>query len=100
MKKGRFAKKGAGAKKEGKAKKAIAQPTYKLSKELAAIVNAEEMSRPEVTKQLWVYIKAQGLQDPKNKRMIIPDSKLAKVIGKEPIDMMKLSSFLTKHLKK
>lgn len=99
VKKGRFGKKG-GAKKESKARKTIVQPTYKLSKELGAIVNAEEMSRPEVTKQLWVYIKAQGLQDPKNKRRIVPDGKLAKIIGKEPIDMMKLSSFLNKHLKK
>lgn len=83
-----------------KGKKTSSQPAYKLSAELAALVGAEEMSRPEVTKQLWVYIKENNLQDPKNKRTIVPDAKLAKVIGKKPIDMMKLASLLSKHFKK
>jgi len=111
-KKGKFAKKTAAKKgatkktpakkttKEKKATKKIEQPAYKLSPELAKVVNATELSRPEVTKQLWVYIKEHNLQDPKNKRTIIPDANLAKVIGKDPIDMMKLASCLSKHLKK
>lgn len=81
-------------------KKKSHQPAATLSKELAAIVGATSMSRPEVTKQLWVYIKANKLQDPKNKRMIYPDDKLSKIIGKKPIDMMKLAGMLSKHLKK
>jgi DNA topoisomerase-1 len=109
-KKGKFAKKG--AKKEAKkestkapakkkaAKKTSNQPAYKLSPDLAKLVGATELSRPEVTKKLWDYIKAHNLQDPKNKRQIVPDALLSKIIGKEPIDMMKLSSFLSKHLKK
>jgi DNA topoisomerase-1 len=37
----------------------------------------------------------------KNKRMIVPDKKLAKVFGsKESIDMMKLAGKLGKHLEK
>jgi len=105
-KKGRFGKKGAKEEKaapKGKAKKAKRasnQPAYKLSKELADIVDADSLSRTEVTKRLWVYIKENKLQDPKNKRMIVPDAKLAKVIGKNPIDMMKLASALNKHFKK
>lgn len=63
-------------------------------------MGAESLSRPEVTKKLWEYIKSNNLQDPKNKRIIKPDAKLAKVIGKNPIDMMKLASALSKHLKK
>ncbi|PIS02102.1 MAG: type I DNA topoisomerase [Chlamydiae bacterium CG10_big_fil_rev_8_21_14_0_10_42_34] len=104
--KGKFAKKGAKGKKgskeapEKKKKKAIKQPAYKVSPELSKIVGATELSRPEATKKIWEYIKAHHLQDPTNKRRIIPDANLAKIIGKEPIDMMKLSSFLTKHLKK
>lgn len=76
------------------------QPAYRLSKELSDLVKAEELSRTEVTKKLWEYIKDKGLQDPKNRRMIVPDEKLAKVIGKKPVDMMKLASLLSKHLKK
>lgn len=102
---GRFGKKG--AEKESKAsapkktKKAkIAQPTYKLSSELSSLLGHDQLSRPEVTKQIWDYIKSHKLQDPKNKRLIRPDAKLAKVIGKEPIDMLKLTTALNKHFKK
>lgn len=99
-----------GAKKEekeekkaaGKEKKKAAprkQAALKLSKELQEIVGAKELSRPEVIKKVWDYIKEHKLQDPKNKRQIVPDAKLAKVLGgKKPIDMMKLSGLLSKHI--
>ena len=54
---------------------------------------------PETTKKLWDYIKANNLQDPNNKRLICPDAKLAKVLGDEPIDMMKMAGKLSKHFK-
>jgi DNA topoisomerase-1 len=112
--KGKFGKKGAkaeaapkkGAKKATKktaAKKTKAksnQPGYELTPELADIVGAAEMSRPEVTKEIWVYIKKHNLQDAKDKRMIVPDAKLSKVLGDEPVNMMKLAGILTKHFKK
>lgn len=87
--------------KGGKGKKGGFQQTaYALSKELQAIVGAEEMSRPEVTKKVWEYIKKHDLQNPKNKRQIVPDAKLAKVFGsKEPIDMMQLARVLGPHFK-
>lgn len=87
------------SKKTSKKKTSSKQPSVTLSKELSEIVGSSSMSRPEATKQLWVYIKAHKLQDPKNKRMIRPDEKLAKVIGKNPVDMMKLAGLLSKHLK-
>jgi DNA topoisomerase-1 len=98
-------KKGKGGKNQEKVekkpkKKKSTQPSYKLSDDLAKLLNAKELSRPEVTKQLWDYIKANKLQNPTNKRQIIPDAALAKIIGKDPIDMMKLSALLSKHLKK
>lgn len=109
-------KKGAAQKKEEtaapkgkKAKKATAkkkkagssQPLQTLSKELQAVVGEEKLSRPETVKKMWDYIKENKLQDPKNKRLIVPDAKLAKVFGsKEPVDMMKLSGLLGKHFKK
>jgi len=86
------------AKKKTARKKAV-QPKKKISKELQAVVGESELSRPEVVKKVWEYIKKHDLQDPKNKRTIVPDSKLAKVFGgKEPIDMMKMSGLLTKHI--
>lgn len=76
------------------------QAAYPLSKELQAVVEEKELSRPEVVKKVWDYIKKHNLQDPKNKRLIVPDDKLAKVFGsKKPIDMMKLSGILGKHIR-
>lgn len=107
-KESRFGKKGKGKpeakKKEKKAPSKKAKPTrkqtaYTLSKELSAVVGESELSRPEVTKKLWEYIKAHNLQSSKNKRLIVPDAKLAKVFGsKEALDMMKLAGVLSKHL--
>lgn len=73
---------------------------YSLSPELQAIVGAKKLTRPQVVKKLWVYIKAHKCQDPKNKRMICPDKKLCEVIGKKPVDMLKLAGHLNKHIKK
>lgn len=69
-----------------------------LSKDLQAVVGVEKATRGDVTKKIWEYIKAHNLQDPENKRRIVPDSKLEKIIGKEPIDMMKLAGSLKDHL--
>ncbi len=92
------AKKGAKAKKEKAAKPKRTQPALKLSPALQEVVGEKELSRPEVTKKVWEYIKAHNLQDPKNKRLIVPDAKLAKVFGsKASLDMMKLSGVLNKH---
>lgn len=85
--------------KDKKKKITRTQISYKLSKELQEIVGAPELSRPEVTKKVWEYIKAHNLQDPKNKRRIIPDAKLAKIFGnKNPLDMMQLAKVLNKHI--
>lgn len=99
-KKGKAAK-ATGKKKTAKKKKAAAprkQKSYTLSAELQKVTGTKEASRPEVVKQVWDYIKKKKLQDPKNKRLIVPDAPLSKVLGKEPIDMMKLSGLLGKHL--
>jgi chromatin remodeling complex protein RSC6 len=71
-----------------------------VSEALAEVVGAGPMARTEVTKKLWEYIKKHKLQDQQNKRMINPDAKLGKVLGSnKPIDMFKMTSLLSKHLK-
>lgn len=87
--------------KESKPKKPRNVTASRLSNELAVVVGANEMGRPEATKKLWDYIKANNLQDPKNKRLIVPDERLEKVFGsKEPVDMFKLAAILSKHFLK
>ena len=44
------------------------------SADLAEVVGSKPMPRTEVTKKLWAYIKKNGLQDAKNKRMIKADA--------------------------
>jgi upstream activation factor subunit UAF30 len=53
------------AKAKGKRKSGLTQTTYMLSDELAAVVGSKKLTRPQVVKQLWVYIKKHKLQDPK-----------------------------------
>jgi DNA topoisomerase-3 len=65
---------------------------------LAAVIGSEAVSRPEVVKKLWEYIKAQGLQDPKDKRTILADPKLQAVFGKPSINMFELAGIVGKHL--
>ncbi len=65
---------------------------------LAEVVGKGPMPRTEITKKLWVYIKKHKLQDKENKRMINPDDKLAKVLGKKQIDMFKMTAKVSKHL--
>jgi DNA topoisomerase-1 len=87
--------------KEAKPKASRNTPPLKLSSELASVVGAEAMPRGEVTKKIWEYIKAHNLQDPANKRLIVPDAKLAKIFGNnQPLDMFQLAGILNKHFEK
>jgi chromatin remodeling complex protein RSC6 len=88
----------AAAKPKTKRKSGLSQMSYSLSAELQAVVGAKKLTRPEIVKKLWAYIKAHKCQDTKNKRMIVPDQKLSEVIGKKPVDMLKLAGLLNKHI--
>jgi upstream activation factor subunit UAF30 len=70
----------------------------KLSPQLAALLGEEELSRPQVVKRIWVYIKQNELQDPDDKRYIVPDEKLFTVLGVERVQFMTMNKYLTKHI--
>jgi chromatin remodeling complex protein RSC6 len=70
------------------------------SSDLAAIVGDKPIPRSEVTKRVWDYIKANGLQDQTNKRMINADDKLLKIFnGKKQVSMFEMTALVSKHLK-
>ncbi len=71
-----------------------------LSPELQDVCGAKKLTRPQVMKKVWAYIKSHKCQDTKNRRMINPDKKLSEVIGNRSIDMLKLAGCLGKHIKK
>jgi chromatin remodeling complex protein RSC6 len=69
------------------------------SANLAAVVGAKAMPRTEVVKKIWVYIKANKLQDKANKRMINADAKLKAVFGgKSQVSMFDMAKHLAKNL--
>ncbi|MGQ0710893.1 MAG: DNA topoisomerase III [Rhodoferax sp.] len=65
---------------------------------LAAVIGAEPVTRTEVMKKLWDYIKAHQLQDPKDKRTIVADAKLLPVLGKPKVGMFELAGIASQHL--
>lgn len=65
---------------------------------LAAVIGNEPVARPEAVKKLWEYIKANNLQDPKDKRTIVADDKLRAVFGKDTAGMFELAGILGQHL--
>ena len=69
-----------------------------LSPALEAVCGKGPMSRAQVTSKVWDHIKANKLQDTKDKRMINPDAKLGAVTGNNQISMFKMTSAVSKHL--
>ena len=68
------------------------------SAELAAVVGKDPLPRTEVIKKLWVYIKANNLQDAANKRNINADAKLKELFGKPQVSMFELAGLIGKHV--
>jgi chromatin remodeling complex protein RSC6 len=67
---------------------------------LAAVVGGSPMPRTEVTKKLWAYIKRNGLQDQKERRMINADDKLRAVFGgRGKVSMFEMTKLVSKHMK-
>jgi DNA topoisomerase-3 len=93
------AKKAPAAKKAAKPKTPKAPAAGKVpSAVLAAVIGSEPVARPQVVKKLWDYIKANGLQDAKDKRSINADAKLLPVFGKPQVTMFELAGIVGKHL--
>ena len=75
-----------------------------ISKEMAKFIGcgADDLkSRVDVTKAICAYIKDHSLQNPKDKREIIPDSKLKKLLridkGDDPLTYYRVQSKLKPH---
>lgn len=74
--------------------------SLELSADLEAVVGKGPMPRSEVVKQLWVYIKANNLQNPENKRNILADEKLKPLFGgKDEVTMFEMTKLVSTHIK-
>jgi chromatin remodeling complex protein RSC6 len=84
---------------EKKARGGLAKPVTP-SADLAKIVGGGSMTRADVTKKVWDYIKANKLQDQKNKRQINADDKLRPIFGgKAQVSMFEMTKLVNNHLK-
>lgn len=94
------------ARKSGnRAPSGFVKPT-KISKELAKFLGKPhgiEMARTEVTREINTYIRAHKLQDPKNGRRILADSKLRtllKLKKEDELTYFNLQRFMSPHFAK
>merc|ERR1712179_519541 len=76
------------------------QKPLNVSNELAKIITAkgEQVSRPQVVKKLWDYLKKNNLQDPEQKQWFTPDKTMHPIFGKEKIKCFSMSKYLKEHL--
>ena len=86
-------------KKKRKANPALMKPVQP-SAELSAIVGSKPLSRGQLTKKLWDYIKKNKLQDQVKRTMIHADDNLKPIFGgKKLVSMFEMTKLVSKHVK-
>ncbi len=97
--------------KGNRAPSGFVKPT-KISDDLAAFLGKDSgtlMARTDVTKQITAYVRANGLQDKTNGRLILADEKLKKLLNydektvtdpKQQLSYFNLQRFLSRHFEK
>lgn len=88
---------------KGKAKRFPGHPEFmkpfQPNAALGAIVGTNPITRVEITKKLWGYIKRHGLQDKKERRIINADAKLKVVFGgRKKVSMFEMTKLVAKNL--
>jgi len=67
---------------------------------LGEVIGDKALTRTQVTKKIWEYIKRRRLQDSKNRRMINADDALKAVFGgKKQVSMFEMTKLVSRHLK-
>ncbi|KAJ1925912.1 hypothetical protein IWQ60_004252 [Tieghemiomyces parasiticus] len=72
--------------------------TMNVSPTLASIIKVDQASRPQMVKLLWIYIKANDLQDSSDRRFILCDDKLKELFHTNRISMFGMNKLLGAHL--
>jgi chromatin remodeling complex protein RSC6 len=67
---------------------------------LAAVVGKDPLTRANLTKKVWDYIKANKLQDSKDRRAINADAKLRPIFGKDQVSMFEMTKLINQHVSK
>ena len=72
-----------------------------VSKALEGVIGARHMKRSAIVAKIWEYIREHNLQDPSDKRNILPDKTLGKVFtntAEAPLTMFSMNKQLSGHL--
>ena len=81
-------------------KKTGIKKEFNVSEDLRKIIGTnkgEKITRPQVVKRLWEYVKDNNLQDPENKQWFTPDKTMAPVFGTKKL-IFSMSKYLEDHL--
>jgi upstream activation factor subunit UAF30 len=66
---------------------------------LSLVVGSKPLPRTELTKKLWDYIKKNGLQDKKDRKMINADAALKVVFGgRGKVSMFEMTKLVSGHV--
>jgi upstream activation factor subunit UAF30 len=73
------------------------QPDAQLSR----VVGSQPMTRSEITKKVWDYVKKNGLQDKQNRRMINADDTMRPIFnGQNQVSMFEMTKLVNQHVSK
>ena len=68
---------------------------------LAKVVGNNAMTRSEITKKVWDYVKKNNLQDSENRRMINADDTMRPIFnGKNQVSMFEMTKLVNQHVSK
>ena len=65
---------------------------------LAAVIGSDPLTRADITKRMWDYIKQNGLQDGANRRMINADARLRPLFGSDQVSMFEMTRLVSQHV--
>jgi upstream activation factor subunit UAF30 len=83
-----------------KARGGLAQKVQPDS-QLARVVGSQPMTRSEITKRVWDYVKKNNLQDSQNRRMINADSTMRPIFnGQDQVSMFEMTKLVNQHVSK
>ena len=66
--------------------------------QLAAVVGKDPLTRANLTKKVWDYIKKNDLQDKAKRTMINADAKLKDIFKKAQVSMFEMTKLINNHL--
>jgi len=73
-------------------------PKMKLSAQMQRITGAPVMTRPEVVKAMWQYIKDNELQDKEQKKIIHCDANMKAIIGLDSVTGFQMNKYISPHM--